>query len=131
MKSKIILFLLLLLANVVRANDGSYFVSGNQLILKEDGTALEKKILNNLPYANRGLVFQDKELQAFFEKHGGICQIFHIRLQPMTLPNLTKNFWKSNNLNTNTHTLMFESNREFLINKYACQNVLTGILCFT
>ena len=68
MKSKIILFLLLLLANVVRANDGSYYVSGNQLILKEDGTALEKKILNNLPYANRGLVFQDKELQAFFEK---------------------------------------------------------------
>jgi hypothetical protein len=32
MKSKIILFLLLLLADIIRANDGSYYVSGNQLI---------------------------------------------------------------------------------------------------
>ena len=68
MKSKIILFLLLLFANVVRANDGSYYVSGNQLILKEDGTALEKKILNNLPYASRGYVFKNAKLKAFFEK---------------------------------------------------------------
>ena len=31
-------------------------------------STIEKKILNNLLCANRGLVFQDKKLLAFFEK---------------------------------------------------------------
>lgn len=48
--------------------DGAFCLILQKSHVKENGTALEKKILNNLPYANRGLVFQDKELQDFFEK---------------------------------------------------------------
>ena len=48
--------------------DGAFDLIQQMSHVKEKGTALEKKILNNLPYANRGLVFQDKELQDFFEK---------------------------------------------------------------
>ena len=48
--------------------DGAFGLIQDMSHVKENGTALEKKILNNLPYANRGLVFQDKELQDFYEK---------------------------------------------------------------
>jgi hypothetical protein len=48
--------------------DGAFGLILQMSHVKEKGTDLEKKILNNLPYANRGLVFQDKELQVFFEK---------------------------------------------------------------
>ena len=78
-----------LLVMAAHANDGVYYVSGNQLVplvetdiaitkevltisLCDDGFACadkaDKRILRNLPYANRGYVFKDKTLQAYFNK---------------------------------------------------------------
>ena len=48
--------------------DGAFCLLMASSYVKREGTDLEKKILCNLPYASRGYVFQDKELQEFFEK---------------------------------------------------------------
>ena len=68
MKSKIILFLLLLLANVVRANDGSYFFSGNQLVpIGNTNVRIDKEILtirladDDYAYVPAGLVLEAVE----------------------------------------------------------------------
>ena len=48
--------------------DGAFCLVMASSYVKREGTDLEKKVLCNLPYASRGYVFQDKELQEFFEK---------------------------------------------------------------
>ena len=61
------LFILSLFCFDSYANDGAYFVSGNQLIPTQE-TEFMKRALRNLPFARRGYVFKSKELQAFYEK---------------------------------------------------------------
>lgn len=59
MKSKIILFLLLLLANVVRANDGRFYISGNHLVpISDADIRIDKEILT-IRIANDGFAYVD------------------------------------------------------------------------
>ena len=59
MKSKIILFLLLLLANVVRANDGRFYISGNHLVpISDADIRIDKEILT-IRIADDGFAYVD------------------------------------------------------------------------
>ena len=59
MKSKIIFFLLLLLANVVRANDGRFYISGNHLVpISDADIRIDKEILT-IRIADDGFAYVD------------------------------------------------------------------------
>ena len=75
MKSKIILFLLLLLANVVRANDGSYYVSGNQLIPIENANVRIDKEVLTIRLSDDGYAYVDVDYTFFNKGEAGVVKM--------------------------------------------------------
>ena len=66
MKSKIILFFLLLLTTFARANDGSYFISGNQLVPigSNNDVRIDKEVLT-IRLGNDGFAYVDVDYTFF------------------------------------------------------------------